>query len=113
MVIGGLISAAGVALFALQTTKTDTTYNQWIPWILMISIGGAIAFAAWMAAFTETVEKHNPAATATGLAVLGLDAAPRGGRRADRPHLRDPGRQHAGRQGTAGAGWPRPVSTRP
>ena len=69
MVIGGLISAAGVAMFALQTTKTDSTYNQWIPWILMISIGGAIAFAAWFAAFTETIEKHNPAATATGLSV--------------------------------------------
>jgi MFS transporter, ACS family, D-galactonate transporter len=26
---------------------------------------------AWMAAFTETIEKHNPAATATGLAVWG------------------------------------------
>jgi MFS family permease len=69
MVVGGLLSAVGVAMFALQTTKTDTTYNQWIPWILMISIGGAIAFAAWFAAFTETVEKHNPAATATGLSV--------------------------------------------
>jgi ACS family D-galactonate transporter-like MFS transporter len=69
MVIGGLISAAGVLMFGLQTTKTDTSYNQWIPWILMISIGGAIAFAAWFAAFTETVEKHNPAGTATGLAV--------------------------------------------
>jgi ACS family D-galactonate transporter-like MFS transporter len=71
MVVGALISAAGVALFALQTTHTDTTQDQWIPWILMISIGSAIAFAAWMAAFTETVEKHNPAATATGLAVWG------------------------------------------
>jgi hypothetical protein len=71
MVVGGLVSAAGVALFALQTTKTGTTESQWIPWILMISIGSAIAFAAWMAAFTETVEKHNPAATATGLAVWG------------------------------------------
>jgi MFS family permease len=69
MVIGGLISAVGVFMFAQQTTKTDTTYNQWIPWILMISIGGAIAFAAWFAAFTETIEKHNPAATATGLSV--------------------------------------------
>jgi MFS transporter, ACS family, D-galactonate transporter len=71
IVIGGLVSAAGVALFALQTTKTDTKPDEWIPWILLISIGGAIAFAAWMAAFTETVEKHNPAATATGLAVWG------------------------------------------
>jgi len=77
MVIGGLISAAGVALFALNTnapaqarpTQADT--NHWIYLILLISIGGAIAFAAFMAAFTETVEKHNPAGTATGLAVWG------------------------------------------
>jgi MFS family permease len=31
----------------------------------------AIAYAPWMASFTETVEKHNPALTATGLAVWG------------------------------------------
>jgi hypothetical protein len=30
-----------------------------------------IAYAAWMASFTETVEAHNPALTATGLAVWG------------------------------------------
>ena len=36
-----------------------------------VSVGGAMAYVAWMAAFTETVEKHNPAATATGLAVWG------------------------------------------
>jgi MFS family permease len=71
MIVGAVISAVGVALFALQTTHADTKQNQWIPWILLISIGSAIAFASWMAAFTETVEKHNPAATATGLAVWG------------------------------------------
>ena len=69
MIVGGLISAVGVALFAIQTTDKNTSYNHWIALILLISIGGAIAFAAWMASFTETVEKHNPAATATGLAV--------------------------------------------
>ena len=31
----------------------------------------AIAYAPWMASFTETVEKHNPALIATGLAVWG------------------------------------------
>ena len=30
-----------------------------------------MAYVAWMASFTETVEKHNPAATATGLAIWG------------------------------------------
>ena len=31
-----------------------------------------VAYAPWMASFTETVEKRNPALTATGLAVWGL-----------------------------------------
>jgi len=71
ILVGGLISAVGVALFAVATTHPDTTYYHFVWIILLISIGGAIAFAAWMAAFTETVEKHSPAATATGLAVWG------------------------------------------
>jgi ACS family D-galactonate transporter-like MFS transporter len=71
MIFGGLVSAVGVLLFAIATTHPDTTYYHFVWIILLISIGGAIAFAAWMAAFTETVEKHNPAATATGLAVWG------------------------------------------
>jgi MFS family permease len=37
--------------------------------ILAVCLG--IAYAPWMAGFTETVEKHNPALTATGLAVWG------------------------------------------
>jgi MFS family permease len=73
MIIGSIISGIGVAMFAMFTTDptagTQAGYNHWILCILLISVGGAIAFAAWMAAFTETVEKHNPAATATGLAV--------------------------------------------
>jgi hypothetical protein len=70
MVVGGVISAIGSALFAIATTNATSYYHfAWI--ILLISIGGGMAFAAWMAAFTETVEKHNPAATATGLAVWG------------------------------------------
>ena len=35
------------------------------------AVGGGTAYVCWMAAFTETVEKVNPAATATGLAVWG------------------------------------------
>ena len=41
---------------------------------MVISINAvflAIAYAPWMASFTETVEKHNPALVATGLAVWG------------------------------------------
>jgi len=71
MVFGGVMSAVGVALFAIATTHRDTSYHHFVWIILLISIGGAIGFAAWMASFTETVERHNPAATATGLAVWG------------------------------------------
>jgi MFS transporter, ACS family, D-galactonate transporter len=71
MLLGGVTGAVGVALFAIATTHAGTTYYEFVGILMPISIGGALAFAAWMAAFTETVEKHNPAATATGLAVWG------------------------------------------
>ena len=71
MLLGGATSLVGVALFAIATTHPATTYYEFVGLLMPISIGGALAFAAWMAAFTETVEKHNPAATATGLAVWG------------------------------------------
>ncbi len=35
------------------------------------SVAVAVAYATWMANFTETVEAHNPAATAMGLAIWG------------------------------------------
>jgi MFS family permease len=71
MVAGGVISSVGIALFAVATTHPDTSYHRFVAIILLISIGSAIAFASWMAGFTETVESRNPAATATGLAVWG------------------------------------------
>jgi MFS family permease len=71
MLLGGVVSLVGVAMFAIATTHPATTYYEFVGILMPISIGGAFAFAAWMAAFTETVEKHNPAATATGLAVWG------------------------------------------
>lgn len=71
MVVGCVVSSIGIALFAIATTHPDTTYYHFVGIILLISIGSAIAFASWMAGFTETVESHNPAATATGLAVWG------------------------------------------
>jgi MFS family permease len=71
MVLGALISAAGVAVFAELTTHPQTSYHTFAGLLVVISAGGGIAYCAWMAAFTETVERHNPAATATGLAVWG------------------------------------------
>ena len=39
--------------------------------IALLALGLGTAYAPWMAAFTETIEKRNPALTATGLAIWG------------------------------------------
>ena len=69
MVIGAVIGSIGVAYFAILATRPETPYSTFVWLMIVISAGGGIAYCAWMAAYTETVEKHNPAATATGLAI--------------------------------------------
>jgi MFS transporter, ACS family, D-galactonate transporter len=71
MILGGLIGAVGVALFATRATDPTTGYYTFAWIMVVIATGSGIAYCAWMASFTETVERHNPAATATGLAVWG------------------------------------------
>ena len=71
MIAGAVISLIGVGLFAAAATKPATSYHTFALYFVVIAVGSGIAYVAWMAAFTETVEKHNPAATATGLAVWG------------------------------------------
>jgi predicted MFS family arabinose efflux permease len=71
MIVGAVISLVGIALFAAAATKPHTGYHTFAVYFILISAGSGIAYVAWMAGFTETVEKHNPAATATGLAVWG------------------------------------------
>ena len=48
-----------------------TTYATFALVISILAVFLAIAYAPWMASYTETIEKHNPALTATGLAVWG------------------------------------------
>jgi MFS transporter, ACS family, D-galactonate transporter len=71
MVVGALISLVGVGLFASAATAPETGYHTFAAYFIIMAAGGGIAYVSWMAAFTETVERHNPAATATGLAVWG------------------------------------------
>jgi MFS family permease len=71
MVIGALGAIAMTSLFAYQTYNIHTGYYTFV-WILsLLAIFLGFAFSPWMASFTETVEKRNPALTATGLAVWG------------------------------------------
>jgi ACS family D-galactonate transporter-like MFS transporter len=71
MIAGTAIGLVGSILFALSATKPETSYHTIAVYFILASVGGGMAYVAWMAAFTETVEKHNPAATATGLAIWG------------------------------------------
>jgi MFS family permease len=71
--LGGLaVAMVSTALFALHTTHAGTGYYTFV-WILsLLAVGIGFVFSTWLAAFTETVEFHNPALTATGLAIWGL-----------------------------------------
>ncbi|HZT66478.1 MAG TPA: MFS transporter [Acidimicrobiales bacterium] len=71
MVVGAIGAIAFTALFALRTNQTGTGYYQFVWIISLLAIFLGTAYSPWMAAFTETVEKRNPALTATGLAVWG------------------------------------------
>jgi hypothetical protein len=71
MLAGALGAIAMTSIFALQTYNVHTGYYTFA-WILtLIAVFMAAANSPWMASFTETVEKRNPALTATGLAVWG------------------------------------------
>jgi hypothetical protein len=71
MVIGGVGSIVMVSLFAVHATEPGTSYHTFVLLCAGIGVFSGITYAPWMASFTETVEKHNPAATASGLAVWG------------------------------------------
>jgi MFS family permease len=69
MVIGGV--GAVVMTIVFLSLGTKTSYSTLVVVISVLAAFLAIAYGPWMASFTETVEKHNPALIATGLAVWG------------------------------------------
>jgi MFS family permease len=69
MLIGGI--GAIIMTIVFLNVGATASYSTLVIVISLTAIFLAIAYAPWMASFTETVEKHNPALTATGLAVWG------------------------------------------
>ena len=69
MVLGG-VGAIVMTIIFLNLGK-GTSLSTFALVISLNAVFLAIAYGPWMASFTETVEKHNPALTATGLAVWG------------------------------------------
>ncbi len=71
MVAGGLGAVVMTAIFATRATEAATSYTTFIVIISVLSASRGLAYSPWMAAFTETAERRNPALVATGLAVWG------------------------------------------
>jgi MFS family permease len=71
MVAGGAGAVVMTAIFATRATHPATTYTTFIVIVSFLSASRGMAYAPWMAAFTETVERRNPALVATGLAIWG------------------------------------------
>jgi MFS transporter, ACS family, D-galactonate transporter len=72
MVFGAVCAIVSTTIFALKATHPTTSYSTFVVLLSCIAVSLALAFAPWMASFTETVERRNPALIATGLAVWGL-----------------------------------------
>jgi ACS family D-galactonate transporter-like MFS transporter len=72
MVVGAVLSILFTVIFAFKATHATTAYHTFVILLSCIAVSLAMAFAPWMASFTETVERRNPALIATGLAVWGL-----------------------------------------
>ena len=69
MVLGAV--GAVIMTIVFLNLGHGTTYATFAIVISINAVFLAIAYAPWMASYTETVEKHNPALVATGLAVWG------------------------------------------
>jgi MFS family permease len=88
MIFGGIGALVMTLIFMLHVTDKstlakyakapggsnyyDASHVFVIVTLVLVAVFLAFAFAPWMASFTETVEAHNPALTATGLAVWGM-----------------------------------------
>ncbi|MCW2800458.1 MAG: major facilitator superfamily 1 [Aeromicrobium sp.] len=72
MVVGAIGAIVMTIIFATRATHPDTSYTSFVVILSLLAVFLGIAYAPWMASFTETVEKRNPALAATGLAVWGL-----------------------------------------
>lgn len=72
MLVGGIGAVISTLVMIDVVGDPTTTYTKFAVVMSVMAICIALVFAPWMASYTETVEKHNPALTATGLSVWGF-----------------------------------------
>lgn len=71
MIIGAVGAAVMTIIYLGKATAPHTGYYEFVLILSLLAAFLGIAYAPWMASFTETVERRNPALIATGLAVWG------------------------------------------
>jgi len=72
MLVGGIGAAVMTIVLISRTTQPHTGYYSFALILSLLACFLGMAFAPWMAGFTETVERRNPALTAHGLSLWGL-----------------------------------------
>ncbi len=71
MLFGAVCAMVMLGFLIVQTGHPHTGYYANVLVIVLLAVSISIAYAPWMANYTEQVESHNPALTASGLAVWG------------------------------------------
>jgi MFS family permease len=71
MVLGAIGAVVMTIIFLGKTSDPHTSYYTFVWIVSLLALFLGVAYGPWMAGFTETVERRNPALTATGLAVWG------------------------------------------
>ncbi len=71
MLLGAIFAVIMTWFLIVQADHRTTGYYSNVLVIVLLAVAIAIAYAPWMANYTEQVESHNPALSATGLAVWG------------------------------------------
>jgi MFS family permease len=71
MALGAVGAIITTVIFLTRATRPATGYYTFVVILSFMAASLGVAYAPWFAAFTETIERRNPALTATGLAVGG------------------------------------------
>jgi hypothetical protein len=71
MVLGAAATIVMMVFLILQIDRPHVGYYSNVLVVSLLAVTIGCAYAPWMAGYTEQVESHNPALTATGLAIWG------------------------------------------
>ena len=71
MLAGAICAIVMMWFMIVQTKHPHTGYYANVLVIVLLALSISLAYAPWMANYTEQVESHNPALTASGLAIWG------------------------------------------